>query len=93
MSIFQPGITVEKNSSTIGPPAGIEPTPHRTGVGSLPAGGPIVDEFFSTVPGWNIDMCIISTRYIIVDFNSLSLKCSELRFEIRKFVAKFKYSQ
>ncbi len=22
-----------------------------TGVGSIPAGGPIVDEFFSTVPG------------------------------------------
>ena len=24
---------------------------HRTGVGSIAAGGPIVDEFFSTVPG------------------------------------------
>ncbi len=24
---------------------------HRTGVGSIPAGRPIVDEFFSTVPG------------------------------------------
>jgi hypothetical protein len=24
---------------------------HRTGVGSIPAGGPIVDEFLSTVPG------------------------------------------
>ena len=36
---------------------------HRTGVGSIPAGGPIVDEFFSTVPGKNFDMCIISTRY------------------------------
>ena len=24
---------------------------HRKGVGSIPAGGPIVDEFFSTVPG------------------------------------------
>ncbi len=24
---------------------------HRTGVGSIPAGGPIVDKFFSTVPG------------------------------------------
>ncbi len=24
---------------------------HRTGVGSIPAGGPIVDELFSTVPG------------------------------------------
>ena len=23
---------------------------HRTGMGSIPAGGPIVDEFFSTVP-------------------------------------------
>ncbi len=31
---------------------------HRTGVGSIPAGGPIVDEFFSTVPGQNSDMCI-----------------------------------
>ncbi len=36
---------------------------HRTGVGSIRAGGPIVDEFFSTVPGKNFDMCIISTRY------------------------------
>ncbi len=25
--------------------------PHRTGVGSIPGGGPIVDEFVSTVPG------------------------------------------
>ncbi len=24
---------------------------HRTGLGSIPAGEPIVDEFFSTVPG------------------------------------------
>ena len=32
---------------------------NRTGVGSIPAGGPIVDEFFSTVPGWNFDMCMI----------------------------------
>ena len=129
MSKNQPG-TVEKNSSTIGPPAGIEPTPlrcrctacvrfnsslrhiypsefalsrvkchkilidlpsnlfagittlnytiitlalvsylrssvvralhrHRKGVGSIPAGGPIVDEFFSTVSGWFFDMCTI----------------------------------
>ena len=35
---------------------------HRTGVGSIPAGGPIVDNFFSTVPGKNFDLCIISTR-------------------------------
>ncbi len=36
---------------------------HRTGVGSIPAGGPyIVDKFFSTVPGKNFDSCIISTR-------------------------------
>ena len=35
---------------------------HRTGVGSIPAGGLIVDEFFSTVPGKNFDLCIISTR-------------------------------
>ena len=28
---------------------------HRTGVGSIP------DEFFSTVPGKNFDLCIIST--------------------------------
>ena len=38
--------TVEKNSSTIGPPTGIEPTP-------------IVDEFFSTVSGWFFDVCTI----------------------------------
>ena len=35
---------------------------HRTGVGLIPAGGPIVDEFFSTVPDKNFDLCIISTR-------------------------------
>ena len=32
---------------------------HRKGVGSIPAGEPIVDEFFSTVPGWFFAMCII----------------------------------
>ena len=29
------------------------------GVCLIPAGGPIVDEFFSTVPGLNLDMCTI----------------------------------
>ena len=29
----------------------VQPRCDRTGVGSIPAGGPIVDEFFSTVPG------------------------------------------
>ena len=75
MSKNQPG-TVEKNSSTIGPPVGIERVPlrcpcnaltevsylrssvvralhrHRKGVGSIAAGGPIDDEFFSTVSDW-----------------------------------------
>ena len=32
---------------------------HRKGVGSIPAGGPVVDEFFSTVPGWFFDMCMV----------------------------------
>ena len=32
---------------------------HRTGVGSISARGPMVDDFFSTVPGKNFDMCII----------------------------------
>ena len=27
---------------------------YREGVGSIPAGGPTVDEFFSTVPGLNL---------------------------------------
>ena len=32
---------------------------HRTGIGSIPAGGPyIVDEYFSTVPRENFVMCI-----------------------------------
>ena len=36
---------------------------HRTGLSSIPAGGPIiVDEFFSNVPGKKFDMCINSTR-------------------------------
>ena len=33
---------------------------HRTGVVSIPAGGPIVDKFFAIVPSWNFDMSIIS---------------------------------
>ena len=32
---------------------------HRKDVGSIPAGEPVVDEFFSTVPGWFFDMCMI----------------------------------
>ena len=32
---------------------------HHKGVGSIPAGGPVVDEFFSTAPGWFFDMCMI----------------------------------
>ena len=32
---------------------------HRRGVGSIPAGGPMVDEFFSAVPCLNLDRCII----------------------------------
>ena len=35
---------------------------HRTGVGSIPAGGPIVDEFFSTVSqqkSWEMTQCLI----------------------------------
>ena len=35
---------------------------HRKGVGSIPAGGPIVDEFFSTVPGWFFDICTIQLQ-------------------------------
>ena len=51
--------TVEKNGSTISPPAGIEPTHLRCrcnalATGSIPVGGPIVDQFFSTVPGLNL---------------------------------------
>ena len=48
MSKNRPG-TVEKHSSTVSPPAGIE----------LTARGPVVDECFSTVPGWFCDMCMI----------------------------------
>ena len=36
---------------------------HRKGVGSIPAGGPMVDkEFFPTFPAKNFEMCLISTR-------------------------------
>ena len=56
---FKPG-TVEKNESTIGPPARIEHTllrrwcdaqwqEHCKSVGSVPPGGPMVYSFFSTV--------------------------------------------
>ena len=85
MSKNQPG-KVEKNSLTIGPPGGIEPTPlrcrcnalrylrssvvrglhqHRKGVGLFPAGGPIVDEYFSTVPvGFSTcHMCMVVLNF------------------------------
>ena len=32
---------------------------HRKGVGLIPAGGPVVDEFFSTVPSSFFNMCMI----------------------------------
>ena len=32
---------------------------HRKAMGSIPARGPIVGEFFSTVPGLIFDMCMI----------------------------------
>ena len=35
---------------------------YRSFEGSIPGEGPIVDEFFPTVPGLNFDMCMISTR-------------------------------
>lgn len=35
------------------------PTPHKRG--SIPARGPIGDEFLSTVPGYNFNMCMIPT--------------------------------
>ena len=50
----------EIHRSPVGPPPGVEPTP---------AGRLLVDEFFSTVPGLNFDMCMISTR----DQNRLTL--------------------
>ena len=31
---------------------------HRNGAGLIPARGPIVNEFFSTLPGFNFNMCI-----------------------------------
>ena len=37
---------------------------HRKGVGSIPAGGAILDEFFSTVIGLNFNMCMISKTYL-----------------------------
>ena len=40
---------------------------HGNGVGSIPAGRAIVDgELFSTVPGLNFYMCMISTRIKIL---------------------------
>ena len=35
---------------------------HRKGVGSIPAGGPIVDEFFLDCSWLEFDMCMISIR-------------------------------
>ncbi len=66
MSKFLPG-TVEENSSTIRS-SGRNRTYAYANLrliayaGSIPAGGPFVDEFFSIIPGKNFRMCIISTR-------------------------------
>ena len=35
---------------------------YQKGVGSIPTGGPMVDNFCSTVPGLNFDMNMIPTR-------------------------------
>ena len=34
---------------------------HRNGAGLIPARGPIVNEFISTLPGFNFNMCMICT--------------------------------
>ena len=36
---------------------------HRKVVNSIPARGPIVDEVFSTVPGWFFNMCTIPLEF------------------------------
>ena len=43
----------------------------RTFLGSIPAGGPIVDEFFSTVPGWFFDMCMIQLELKTLTYQNL----------------------
>ena len=53
---------------------------HRKGVGSIPAGGPIVDDVFSTVPGLNFDMCMISTRNKTIYPSDIKITGSQLKF-------------
>ena len=65
MSINQPG-TFESNLRSSAVRALYR---HSKGVGSIPARRPIVDEFFSTVPGWFFDMCM------------KPLECNELAFQ------------
>ena len=54
-------------------------------VGSIPAGGPIVDEFFSTVPGWFFDMCTILLEPKTIypsEFTLSRVKCHKILINI-----------
>ena len=57
-------------------------------MGSVPAGGPIVDEFFSTVRCWFFDMCMIALEhkahlpFRIVDDEIIIQKKTQILFNI-----------
>ena len=36
--------------------------PASQGLGTIPVGGTVIEEFFSTAPGLNFDMCRISSQ-------------------------------
>ena len=58
---------------------------HRKGVGSITAGGPIVDEFFSTVPGWFFDMCTIQLEpktHYPSEFTLSRVKCHKILIDL-----------
>ena len=67
---------------------------HRKGAGSIPAGGPIVDEFFSTVPGWFFDLCTIQLEPKTInpsEFTLSRVKCHKILIDLPSMWRLFEY--
>ena len=100
MSKNQPG-TVEKNSSTTGPPAGIEPTPLRCRCNALAKnffGSMKFAQVRDALPSQEICLCILICANILIYlarlvFNlSLKILCYQLyNWKIRKSRASYPF--
>ena len=53
---------------------------HRKSVGSIPAGGRIVDSFFSTVPGLNLSCVQLQSIYFIIFYSDPSGPPLQVKF-------------